>query len=506
MMPPSLQDFDISSLVPEEYAAYRSLVAETMVFFLERLSHARLIEIIMAQNRLDADANIIQRLGVLLRLCPTLHKLGQVLARNRKLAPALRKRLQALESMEAATPLFTLIPTIERELGRDTFSGIRLAERPIAEASVAVVVPFSCRSPKEQRNIPQAGGVLKVLKPGIEERLDEELEIWAAVAVFLDERCQEIGLPNVHFSETLDAVRELLSNEIKLDREQEHLDAANHLYAGLESVRIPSLLPFSTPRITAMERIFGHKVTEVSELSEQNRKELAKTVIEALIVRPACSDEHTAMFHADPHAGNLFITDDNRLAVLDWSLVGHLGKRERELMAQLLLGAITFDIARVVHAIEGLAYSRPNHDLVWKITEIALRRLHPHKFPGFNWLVKLLDDAKLLAGVHFPKDLLLFRKTILTLEGVIADICPNCRIGKILPLSAVQQFLHELLKRSLCCSPLSRAFGTHVSNLDLMNLYWSLPMGIGLRWLDLVESRVMRYGTVSKDKPSVDAP
>nr|VFJ91844.1 MAG: ubiquinone biosynthesis protein [Candidatus Kentron sp. LFY] len=491
MMHALLRDFDISPLVPEEYAAYRPLVAETMVFFVERLSPARLMEILAAQNRLAPDASLIQRLGALLHFCPTLHKLGQLLARNQRLSPALRERLQTLESMEPITPLFSVMPSIARELGSHVSSEIRLAQRPLAEASVAVVVPFFHRSLEETRAFDSQGGVLKVLKPGIEERLEEELEIWSAVGVFLDERCEELGLPTLHYAETLDAVRELLSNEIKLDREQRNLDAAARLYAGQESIQIPSLLPFSTPRITAMERISGSKVTEARELSEQARKDLATTVINTLIVRPACSNEHSAMFHADPHAGNLFVTDDNRLAVLDWSLVGYLGKRERELLAQIFLGAITFDVSRVVRAIEALACWRPNHALVQEIAAAALRRLHPHGFPGFDWLVSLLDDAKILAEVRFPRDLLLFRKSILTLEGVIADISMNCRIGKVLPISAVHEFLHELLNRSTC-SPLSRSFGTHVSNFDLLSLYWSLPLGVGRRCLDLME---LRFGT-----------
>nr|VFK78854.1 MAG: ubiquinone biosynthesis protein [Candidatus Kentron sp. SD] len=487
-----LQDFDISPLVPEEYAEYRPLVAEAMLFFIRHLSYARLMEILSAQNRLPADANLIQRLGTLLHFSPTLHKLGQLLARNQRLAPALRERLQALESMEPITPLFSITPSIQRELGNSTFSDIRLAEKPLAEASVAVVVPFSYHS--REKNIDSSGsqvahegGVLKVLKPGIEERLEEELEIWSAVSVFLDERSKELGLTSPHYAETLGAVRDLLFNEVKLDQEQRNLSAAAKFYAGQESTKIPALLPFSTPHITAMERVFGTKVTDNHTLSTEGRKDLASTIIDTLIARPACSSEYTAMFHADPHAGNLFITDENRLAVLDWSLVGYLGKRERELLAQLFFGALTFDLSRIVHAIEGLASSRPDHALLYKIAEAALRRLHPHKFPGFDWLLKFLDEAKLSAQVRFPRDLLLFRKSVLTLEGVIADVCMNCQIGKVLPVSAAHQFFHELLNRSIC-SPLSRSFGTHVSNFDLLSLYWSLPMGVGRRSWDLMES------------------
>ena len=327
---------------------------------------------------------------------------------------------------------------------------------------------------------------MKVLKPGIEERLEEELEIWSTVSVFIDERCKTLNLASLHYAEILETVRELLFNEVKLDREQQNLAKAAQLYIDRTSaVQIPYLLPFSTSRITAMERISGNKVTEVHRLSKKARWNLAATLVDTLIMRPVFSSERSAMFHADPHAGNLFITEDGRLAILDWSLVGYLGKRERELLVQLLLGAATFNVSRVARAIEDLAYSQPDHASVCQVTELALRRLHPNKFPGFSWLVKLLDDAKLLAEVRFPSDLLLFRKNILTLEGVVADICTDCQLDKTLFLSATRQFRQELLDRVLC-SPISRSFGTHLSNLDLLGLYFSLPMGVGRRYLDLL--------------------
>ncbi|MBT8420093.1 MAG: hypothetical protein KJO08_04440 [Gammaproteobacteria bacterium] len=498
MMHISLKDFDISPLVPEEYAAYRPLIAETLIFFLGRLSPARLVEIIAAQNRLHADANIIQRFGTLLHFCPTLHKLGQLLARNQQLAPALRQRLQTLESMEPMTPLFAITPMIQRELGKTEFSRIRLAPKPLAEASVAVVVPFSSYPREKHNTFDGGGGVLKVLKPGIKERLEEELAIWSTVSVFIDERCEALNLTSLHYAEVLESVRELLFNEVKLDQEQQNLAKAAKLYMNRTStVQIPYLLPFSTSRITAMERIFGNKVTEAHQLSKKIRWKLATTVVDTLITHPACSTEHSAMFHADPHAGNLFVTDDGRLAILDWSLVGYLGRQERELLVQLLLGATTFNVTQIARAIESLARSQPDYALICKITEIALRRLHPNKFPGFNWLVKLLDDAKLLAEVRFPPDLLLFRKNILTLEGVVADICMDCKIDNTLFLSAAHQFGKEFLYRARS-SPVSRNFGTHLSNLDLLNLYSSLPMGIGRRCFDFVGER-LKSGLLSKE-------
>ena len=78
-----------------------------------------------------------------------------------------------------------------------------------------------------------------------------------------------------------------------------------------------------------MERVTGGKVTEHGLVSADEKRRLADLVVEALIARPIFSKDSPALFHADPHAGNLFLTDDHRLALLDWSLVGSLGEPER---------------------------------------------------------------------------------------------------------------------------------------------------------------------------------
>ena len=316
---------DISSLVPEEYAAYRPVVVDALLFFIRNLSAARFTRIVAEQERLPSDASISQRLAALMCRCPTLHKLGQVVARDRRLSPTLRNRLQALESMEPTTSMSTVLPIIQRELPEFEACGL-LARKALAEASVAIVIPFEAHSSRDEA---PSQGVLKVLKPDVEEALAEDLEIWAQLADFIDERCEQYVLPALRYSEILETIRELLVNEIKLDQEQQHLSAAAAFYAEDDSVHIPALFPFCTPRITAMERIHGGKVTDTEQRSQDQRRKLADTVIHALIARPLWAPSSSSIFHADPHAGNLFLSDDGRLAILDWSLVGYLGKSER---------------------------------------------------------------------------------------------------------------------------------------------------------------------------------
>ena len=95
---------ELSAVVPDCYAAFRPIVADGLTFFLRHLSPSRLAEIFRAQADLPADTDLPRRLVLFLHACPALHKIGQVLARDRNLDPELRRHLQELESLEPHTP------------------------------------------------------------------------------------------------------------------------------------------------------------------------------------------------------------------------------------------------------------------------------------------------------------------------------------------------------------------------------------------------------------------
>ena len=471
---------DLSPLVPEIYQEYLPVIEDAFTFFLDRLSLKRVAEVLAGQLNLPQDAGMPERLVTLLGQFPTLQKLAQIMARDRRLAPSLRRYLQLLESMEPVTPLSTLRLIIQRELGHRTASRLQFAARTLAEASVAVVVPFSI---PEQKAAEPIEGVLKVLKPGIAERLEEEIAIWPALAPYLDGRCAHYRLPSLNYADTLEAVKDLLANEVQLDQEQAHLAAAAKLYAGCKYVQIPSLLPFCTRHITAMERISGTKVTEADHLPDEVRQKLASSIIESLIAQPVWSADFTALFHADPHAGNLFLTEDGRLAILDWSLVGRLGKAERVHTMQIILGALTLDAPRIARALTALARATPNESAVREVVDKAVGTLYWSRPPGFRWLLDLIDAAWVTAGLRLSPDLILFHKSLLTLEGVVADISAHSSIDHVLPRLALRQFSREWNSRPLAL-PTSRHFGTHLSNLDLLSLYGSLPISAVKFWMN----------------------
>jgi ubiquinone biosynthesis protein len=452
-------------IVPPAYVRYRPLVIDGLLFFLERLPPARMEEIFSTQAALPATATEDDRLVSLLRTCPTLHKLGQVMSHESGLDLELRTRLQTLEMLPPHSDMNDVRDIIARELG-PRMSEVTLAGGILAEGSVAAVVPFERTVEGKLER-----GVFKILKPRAEERLREELEIWPAVGDYLEQRSLHYALPALDFRATLDGVAGLLRDEIRLDLEQHNLRRARLFYAKSKRVVVPRLLDLSTPRLTAMERIDGRKVTDPA-LPTRLKRRLAATMVEELIAKPFWSRSDAALFHADPHAGNLFATDDGRLAVLDWALVTELLDSERAAVVRAMLGAFALDENETSAAIAALGHVADPVALAAIVSD-SMRGVRHGALPAFEWLVSLLDRLARSAAIHFPQGTTLFRKSLLTLSGVIRDVSPKTSLDNVLIGTGARQFFRELGSRTLAPTR-SRAFGTHVSNADLVAAFTAL--------------------------------
>jgi ubiquinone biosynthesis protein len=466
----------LASVLPDDQSRFRRPLSGALAIFLGGLPEARQAAILADQAALPPDASASKRLAVLARSCPALHKLGQVLARDRRLPPELRRQLQELESLPPSIPAPTIEAILTQELGPLDRLGVTLLPPALAEASVAVVIPFQHVPTGKQ-------GVFKVLKPGVEERLGQELDLFERVGAHLDERCAELGIPALDYQESFQQVQEKLRCEVRLDREQRQLEQARVAYAADPRVQVPALFDYCTPRVTAMERVRGGKVTEHGLGSPDDRRQLADLVVEALIAGPIFSRAEQAIFHGDPHAGNLFRTPDGRLALLDWSLAGTLGERERIAFAQLTLGALTFDAQRLLTTLAGLSgWGSIDQPALVAVVHAWLGRIRQGQFPGFLELMGLLDEAGQTARLRVGADLLLFRKTLLTLEGVVADVGAGERIGNVLLTQFLGHLTAEYPQRWLAL-PAARNFPTRLSNADLAEVVLGWPCTLTRFWL-----------------------
>jgi ubiquinone biosynthesis protein len=489
-----IDEASLTSLLPPEYSSFARPVRDGLSLFLAGLPESRQRSILQAQASLTAGASFSERLGVLARSSAVLQKLGQILARDQRLPLELRQHLRELESLPPTVPLEAIRETLTQELGSLEQLGITL-QPAIAEASVAVVVPF-----REDRRSGDhaASGVFKVLKPGIEQQLGDELRLLENVGKHLDSRCEELQIPALDYQESFQQAHDKLLDEVQLENEQRHLIQAKEFFADEPRVRIPELLQHCTSRVTSMERLSGGKVTSHGLDTTRRKRRLARLIAKSLIAKPIFSKSDQPLFHGDPHAGNLFLTDDGCLGVLDWSLAGTLGATQRIAIVQLILAAITLDADRMVSVLQQLAErQRPDDQAIRGVAEDWIRRVRRGQFPGLSWLVGMLDEAVQKGRLRVSPDMMLFRKSLLTLEGVVAEVgqCSG-QIDKTLSIEFLRHFAAEYPQRWLQL-PTSRNSSTRVSNMDLTHTLLSYPTSVTRFWtghaLDILEACVSRW-------------
>lgn len=437
---------DVAAWLPPVYRRYTRLVRDGFAFFFVGLPRRRRHEI-LAEQRALGEAPLPVRLIALMRHCPVLHKLGQVLAHEQHLDVGLRERLETLESLPPTLTRAALESPAWRALGRRR--GLELGE-PLAEASVAVVAPFRLAV----RGAAPQEGVLKLLRPGVVERLREDLAHWPQLAAFLARRARELDLPPLDFHGTLETVRRLLCSEIRLEHEQHNLRRARRLYSRVPVIVIPRVLACSTPRATAMERIHGAKITTAPGAGHAQRHRLARLLLEELLVRPLLASAGTALVHGDPHPGNLFLTEDARLAVLDWSLAAEVGTGERRPLARIVLSALAQDAHGVARAAAELGHLNPDTPAVARVVASGLRRVRAGALPAFDWTLGLLDDLAREAGAHFSESFTVLRKAVHMLSGVARTLDPHAAVGDVITAAAMGQISGALLRGESSVVPL----------------------------------------------------
>jgi ubiquinone biosynthesis protein len=426
----------VEILVPDSAARWRPLVRDAFQFTFEHLSDRRLATKVVQQLELSADTAPEQRLLRLVNKMPGLQKVGQVLARNRRLAPKLRSALSELENGMSDVTAEEVRGLIEERLGkRLTEYAVELETAILSEASVSAVIRFTWNYAGRERE----QGVFKVLKPYVPECFGEDMKLLQELGEFLTSPHRGYGFAIHDVKEMLAEVLLLLEHELDFRREQATLLEAVKMYRASIGIRVPRLIePLCTKDITAMSAEAGVKVTEAFPRSPIRRARIADQLIEALVAVPFFSREKEAIFHADPHAGNLLYDETNReLVVLDWALAERLSLESRR---QLVLLSVMMTLRNpdgVRQAIRDLSLSadRRNQSRLEVIDDSVTRffeQLPPEGSPGTLDAMRLLDRIA-LEGVHFPPPLFLFRKIVLTLDGVLYDIAgPDVRIDEVI--------------------------------------------------------------------------
>jgi predicted unusual protein kinase regulating ubiquinone biosynthesis (AarF/ABC1/UbiB family) len=342
-------------------------------------------------------------------------KLGQLLSSRPDLLPDVYiEELGRLVDDAPPVPFAEIEPVIAREIGLDAFA--RLDPEPIASASIAQVHEALLRNGREV--------VVKVRRPGIEEQVELDLALLRSTAGLLERRFETAEL--LQAGPLAEELEIHLRGELDLEEEAFNTELIAKLASGEESIVVPEVMrPHVTERVLVLEKIDGAKVTDEHGLTEERAAELAQDFFRFYIRQVTLE----GVYHADPHRGNVLLTRDGRLALLDFGLLGRLDDDTRRSLALLLLAIAQNRADDVADQILGLSLTLMDADEPGFIHELRrkLPRYHWRPLSGIRSGEALADLQRISVqhGIRLPTSFALVGKTLAQADEIARTLDPE---------------------------------------------------------------------------------
>jgi predicted unusual protein kinase regulating ubiquinone biosynthesis (AarF/ABC1/UbiB family) len=346
-----------------------------------------------------------------IQLGPSYIKLGQWLSTRVDILP--QPYLEVLSKLQddvPPAPFVEIRPIIESELGRVEEVFEEFDKAPLSGASLGQV--YLARHSGRQV-------IVKVSRPNIERVIEDDIyvlkKILPVAARFID--------PNLRFSAEamLAQFIETVHEEMDYRMEAENLLTIKRNLAGDHSVIVPDVfLERTTKHVMTMQYVPGIKITDIERLNGKNidREQLVvKThrLFFKMLLR------HN-IFHADPHPGNISVTDDGRLILYDFGMVGRLDGETRLRLVRLYLGLIDKDPERTVNVLIELGTLDPtvNRYVVERGIALSIQSMHGRQVDKMEVkaLVELANKTMSRFPFRLPKNLALYMRMASILEGI----------------------------------------------------------------------------------------
>jgi ubiquinone biosynthesis protein len=373
------------------------------------------------------------------RLGPTFIKLGQLLSTRADLLPL--AYVEALERLQDDVEPFSFEEVeriVHEELGvRPSKAFAELESVPIAAASLGQVHRATLRDGREV--------AIKVQRPGIRRQIVEDMDALEELAEFLDRRT-EAGR-RYRFGEILHEMRSTIMQELDYRREARNLVTLGENLAEFERLVVPHPVDdFTTSRVLTMEYMRGTKITAVGPLTrlEMDGEALADELFEAYLKQILVD----GFFHADPHPGNVFLTGEHRLALIDVGMVGRMTPGLQDQLLRLLMAISEGRGEETASLLAGLGEQTELFDRRRFEREIVEMVVLFHGATARQLQIGrvMIEVTRSAAenGLHLPAQLTTLGKTLMNLDQVGRTLDPDFE-----PNAAIRRHTTELLQRRM---------------------------------------------------------
>ena len=392
------------------------------------LRRDRKIWINQKKNEIDLEQfrkNARRALNVFISLGPVYIKLGQWLSSRADILPQpYLEELAKLQDSVPVVPFAQVKPIIEKDLGPIDERFDEIDTNSISGASIGQVYRGSILGQQI---------VIKVKRPGIEKMVEQDLKVLKKILPlalrFVD--------PNLRYSAKamLSQFIETVYEEMDYTIESKNLKKIKDNMKGSNQVIVPSVFDdFSSKNVLTMEYLPGIKITNVQALDEKgiDREQL---VIDVHKVFFTMLLKHS-IFHADPHPGNIAVTDDGKLILYDYGMVGKINNETRFKLVRLYLALVEKNPSRVVNAMNGLRMLTPgyNRSVIEKGIELSIGAMHGNKPDEMEVqsLMELANQTMSKFPFVLPKNLALYMRMASIIEGIYKTHNVDFKFVKVL--------------------------------------------------------------------------
>ena len=375
-----------------------------------------------AASRVDLSRRLrlsIERLG------PTYIKLAQIISSGEGLFPEeLVSEFKKCRDQVPAQPFDVVRATVEEDFGaplEDIFSSFD--ETPLAAASIAQVHAAVLLTGEPV--------VVKVQRTTVALLVNKDIRVMAWLAPFLVGRLPFASLANP--PALVELFAETISEELDFRLEaQNMLDvAASFVALKQDGYIIPRPHPtLVTRRVLVMERLSGFNFDDVESMRDAgvDTHEVVRTgmigFMEGAIIE--------GIFHGDLHGGNLFVLPDGKVALLDFGITGRMDQRQRRAFLRLMLGATVNDVHMQISALCDLGALPSDTDIDAVIKDLGLDGpgIDPTTADPDEMIKEVQKIVKMLLGygARMPKELMLYVKNLMFLDGAISRLAPDLDI------------------------------------------------------------------------------
>jgi ubiquinone biosynthesis protein len=410
-------------------------------------------------------------------LGPTFVKLGQMLSTREDLLPATWiNELNQLHSHVAPVPFDELLPQVEQALGRSPFGVFAdLDRQPYAAASIAQVHRATLAN--------GAPVILKVRRPGIVAKVDADLRILEHLAHVVEQEMPE--LRRYRPIEVVGQLRRSLERELDLAVEARNTDRFARNFADDLDVLVPSVYwEWTSSSMNVQEHIEGIRGDDLHAIDTAglDRKALAARGVDAML-RMILVD---GFFQADPHPGNVMFLPGNRMALIDFGMVGRLSPQRRSQIVDLLAGFVRHDEEAMLEVLldwrgnEAVDEARLTADLGELALDYSDAQLKDLKI---GTLLHRVSRILREHSIVLPADLAILFKALISLEGFGRQYDPEFRL-----VDRVEPFLNRAVSERY--QPVEALRLGQATLSDFLGLVASMPRDLARLLKDARQGRL----------------